>query len=607
MSNAVLARAEVDIAITLRSPFLMQGLKSPLLGVDVTQIRDQLGRPVIPADQVHGLLRDGARLLQAEAKDVLARKAYERLFGPEIENADDAQGKPAKTKADRLWSLACTDLVAATLGAADSGETTRIEIDDVTGAAQTGHLVVVELVAPFGKTVEFNGGATIIAPMGEFGDGLVPALDTAIKLIASVGAMKTVGFGEVVAASVTLRKGPDALSLPAAPANASHPTPRYVRVTFDRPLLVDAEWVADNAFEGAEVIPGGVFKGALAQRLRRGGEAPETSDALSRLRISHAFPEASGGHLGGLYLPLSLVGVEAASGAAVGDALDVPDGKGAIIDGSAPLFVPDWKPSLFEAADEKLGRPEYDPPARITRTHTAIDTTGTARDQMLFSTIARSNLDIEGKTRSWLLRIDAAAVGNAGEADRLVAVLGQGLDGIGKTNARAEFHFDEPAPAPGNAPAVRHVHGRPDHFALVLLTPAILVDPLSVTSVAEQYAAYFAAVCAGAHVVSFYASQRMAGRYAAMRHLPYPAYYPFVLTSPGSVFLLRDTKGAGSLERRLRELLESGLPVPSSMTNAKPLDWKNCPFVPENGFGAFTADYLAEEATAALLQQVTHA
>lgn len=606
MSASAFARADLDIVLTLRSPFMFQGLRSPLLGIDVSHLRDEAGLPIIPGDQVRGVLRASAKLLGREAPAVLSADTLLAVFGPEATDTDD-EVKVKRTKADRLSDLIVTDLVATSLTPWASGETTRIEIDDDLGAAKTGHIVVAELVAPFGDEIAFRGKATLFAPPGRI-TGIVSALSKALRLMPSIGAFKTAGFGEVIAekSSIALNGAATDLSMPALPKPQPATGPLFYRVTFDRPLIVDAEWVADNAFEGAAVIPGAVFKGALAQRLRRGGIDPASLTFLSHLRFAHAFPEAEGGQIGGLALPLSLVAAAKDDKTVLlGDALDVPMGRGALLDKSAALFVPDWKAAFFSAAKAELGLPDDDEPRRIPRTHTAIDEHGAARDQMLFTTIARSHLD-ENKAgrRGWILRVDPAT---SMEGAALLALVEAGLDGIGKTNARATFEAI-PSP-PANAGAVAPMASRPRDFALVLRSPAMIVDPLAGRPIADLYRAYFATVCPEADLASFFAQQRMAGRYAAKHHRPYGGtYYPFVLTEPGSVFLLRAKPSLeGALRQRLESLLASGLPLTALGDAASPLDWRNCPYVPENGFGAFTADYLSKASHAALLGRVEHA
>jgi hypothetical protein len=216
---------------------------------------------------------------------------------------------------------------------------------------------------------------------------------------------------------------------------------------------------------------------------------------------------------------------------------------------------------------------------------------GAAEDQNLYTTIALSHCH-DGRPDqplSFAFSIDIAGVdvNERPRARRLVALLRQGLDGIGRTGARASF---DDLPAAARAPAVAPVRGYDDLFAVVLLTDAVLTDPSRGDRSAEEaYRAYWSAALRDAVLVDFVASQRLAGGYLAFRYRPWRGtYHPFTLTEAGSVFLLRGASADG-----LKRLARTGLPLPR-FADADPLTWETCPFVPQNGFGAFRADHLAD-------------
>lgn len=616
-----------EVVLTVRSPFLFQGLANALMGVDAVQLRDEKGQPIIPADQVRGVLREAVGWVVEAGATALGKKDLEAIFGPALDRgaadrAPDLDRQHREQNRPERSALIFGDLAATSMRRGDgrnfeplpaaAAEWTRVAIDDETGAAKPGHLQIIEQVAPFGAEVEFRGRITAFladAKATEF----KKAVTLALQLIPAIGAFKSAGFGEVIAARSRIGGGERvlALTLPTAPALQNGDTRRTFRVTFDRPLLVDATWVADNAYEGNTIVPGAVIKGALARRLTLAGEDPEGgafAAALSELHISHGFPETEDGRPSGRALPLSLVAVkggneeedQAEATYFVGDALAVPYERGAMIDGKAAWFVPDWKEGMREAAFAVLGRPRWDEPERLPRTHTAIDD-GVAEDEKLFTTIARSTLrpghwSLPGESRGWLLTIDGGRVQDKARLAILFALLEQGLDGIGKTGAHATLTRIGEQPAP----EAQCVHGRADHYAVVIETPALMLDPRQLgASVRQQYETYFKTHL-GADLVNFFASQRLAGRYLATRRRFYgDFYYPFVLTEPGSVFFLRISSADLA---RLSDALRFGLPPIGGK-----IDWKACPFVPANGFGAITADYLSTEAMAALLKRLDHA
>lgn len=610
-------RVELDVSLTVASPFLFRGLAGRLFGLDAAALRDEEGRPIIPADQLRGCLRDAFEDLAAAGTGITGDDILD-LFG---RPSPDERGAGAANVPAR-GGLLVSDLTAKGLDASRPLETTRVEIDDDTGAVDEGKMQVLELAAPFGQDVAFEGTATLFVPVGE--EALWERrLGQAVALISSIGAVKTAGFGEVVAGAVKRRQAARA-SVPAAAAGA--PVRRRYRVTFDRPLLVDAEWVADNAMQGSAIVPGAVFKGALAQALIYAGEMPETgrfSESLANLSIGHAFPEINDTKEPGLLpLPLSLVTVEGkpldGRDDGFGDALLCPDGQGALMrdkDGveRPALFPGDWKEVWFGNASAALGRASVDVPL-IPRTHTAIGHAGVAADQALFTTLARSVRRARSKTdRTWVDRswiVDVACDGSAASLS-LLARFEQGLDGIGKTGAHA--HFESLGDAPDDD--LREIAGHSGEYAVMLVTPAHLLDarrmvtetngiPEWAVPVEAAYCSYWAQALPDAKLESFFARQTYTGGYLARRRRAYgdKHYHPFLLTEAGSVFRLSQVRGA--VLERLRELCRSGLP-PSTVGGAD-ATWRNCPYVRESGYGRIAANHLSGALGMQLMQAVRY-
>jgi hypothetical protein len=544
-------RFEARLRLTLESPFASHGLTAAAWGVDVAQARDADGRVILPGDMIRGNLRQAFLDLGLDVRS---------LFG--VEDGDD-RGR-----------LIIGDLVAET--PESPAILTRIEIDDDTGSVESGALVTVELSHPIGQEVEFTG------PLVVFADdkAVLADIERALRLIPAVGAFKSVGFGIVVKAGVT----PISARSMALPTQIAAWDDRVsLTMTFDRPLLVDADRIADNVFRGRAVIPGAVLKGALAARLSHAGRHG-LEQALSTMVIGHAFPlHQQTEELSHLPLPLSLVTDEA--DATIADLLRaLPRGetRAVLVGGTAPKFRVDWKDEA--KARGLLGlRPDrgftFD-----TRTRTAVDSgTGASAEGQLFSYSAV----VPGNCR-WRAVVDRN--GADPEAFRiLLATLAEGLDGIGKTDARAEISIG-PAPMAPVATA-------DGTWAITLTTPAVLNDPAALRQDADlwaDYSAYWSKVVPGATLLSFFASQRLAGGWQAMRARR-TDYYPWLLTEAGSVFLLRGGDGA-----RIGSLLRTGLPLPSWLAEAT---WRTCSFVPENGFGAFRLDAVDH---ARLAREVAH-
>ena len=600
-------RLTLILTLAVRAPFLFPGLTGLSFGVDAGQMRDEHGNPILPESQVRGLLREALGDLADAAPSVVTREEIENLFG--AASPDNRDGE--EFDQPRRGRALLADLVAPNLPAG-AARTTRIEIDDATGAAATGHLQTIELVAPFGRLVEFTGQMVVSWPR-DTSARIVAAIDRAIRLIPAIGAFKTSGFGAVIE-DRSGAKLDEARPMTVPAAARERPDRCGFAFTLDRSYLVNSHRVADNAFAGSDVIPGGVVKGALAQTLALAageGALAEYEAALSALRLSHAWPEDADGRPGGEPLPLSTVAAKPDTGLCFGDALMLPDHpnetraamRGPRLAGEVALFPVDWKEGWAEAARRASGMADYMPPAALPRTHTAIGERGIAASQQLFSTIARSALcPGHGRhARRFLMTADVSGVPEAERerARRLIALMAGGLDGIGRTGASARFDRWTAGDAP---PMVRPVHGFDDLFAAVLRTDAVMTDPRTRLDARAAYQAYWRDVTGTeAELVDFCATQHLAGGYLATRYRPWGAtYHPFVVTDAGSVFLLR-----GPIRTRLEALTEGGLPLPR-FEGAMPLDWRNCPFTPENGFGAIRANHLATASEFEWSREVEH-
>lgn len=572
-------RVVFDVMLTLRSPFLMRALHGARFGVGAAQLRDEDGTPIMPADQLRGVFRHALReLCAATGGRAIDAALLRRLFGAKSREHDETGEHDRPDRALLIFS----DLRAASLTGGSSGEVTRIAIDDETGAARTGHILVSELVAPMGTEVAFAGTIVGLLADGEV-ETVAAALRKALPLITAIGAAKSAGFGEVLAESSRIAIAADRpLTLPAGGAVA--PARFAFRLTFDRPILVDA-WQADpNMSVGAAIVPGAALKGALARKLMLVGEDPENgpySAALAALVVSHAFPETADGRIAGLPLPLSLVAGKGGDGVVIGDALGLPPGRGAMIAGRAATFQPDWKPAWFAAAREALGHPPFDEPANLARAHVEIGDDRVAVDGALFTLVARSTR-LGGRPRGWCMTLDFTGIDDAAARAVLLGLFRDGLDAIGRTGASATV-ADLPG---GETPAIEPLADCGNRFAVVLRTPAVLTDAAPGTPAQAAYETYWRQTLPAARLVDFFAAQRLAGGYLAMRRRAYgpQRYQPFVLTEPGSVFLLE-----GEIAGDLARLARTGLPVPP--LGGRPVDWRTCPFMPENGFGAIDVGY----------------
>jgi hypothetical protein len=450
---------------------------------------------------------------------------------------------------------------------------------------QRGALQVIELVAPLGEQVELVGTAILYANP-DAAQRWVSLLEKAWALVPAVGSGKSAGFGRVVAQS--LRAKSRSLILPPL-EKTEYPSTVWLDVTFDRRLLVDAQRLSDNVWCGSTIIPGTVLKGALARALELAGEKPAVGplgDALQTIRVSHAFPLDDVGAELDLPIPLSAVRLDGER--CVRDVLLVRPGAVPLgANGELPAYQGDWK-----GRGEAGALPQASEITASPRLHTQIGENYTAADGDLYGDIGLSPwLDPgQGIKRRWRLRIDRCEADQDWYARFLDLLLKRGLDGIGKTGASAKIVRVETV----SAPSVQPVAPDTQLWAVTLITPTMMLPQTELPDDAEAlkraYADYWSkALGEACHLRRFFATHRLAGGYIGIRRRHFGAgqYRPFVLTEPGSVFLL-----AGNLEQRLQRLMGQGLPAHGATRQ----DWRTCSFLPENGFGDFRLNLIDHRA-----------
>lgn len=549
----------LDVTVAVRSPFLFRGLAPATLGVDASALRvGDDGPAVIPGDHLRGHLRAAFCTLAREASGSgVDEDLIVRLLGrPSPDGSDDAPERGC---------LLFGDLVAKETKPASF--VTRVEIDDDTGSVKKGALQTVELVAPPGAVVPFQGRLVAFRDGGG-GKDLAAILTKALALVPAMGGIKSAGFGEILHDECAIVVGEEKDLVAAAPA--SSPGDRLAfDIEFDRPILVDADHVAHNILRGGDIVPGGAIKGALARSFAEAGEKPEGDVALTKVMIGHAFPLTDAGQVANRPLPLSLV----VAGGELRDAAGHWGKEAFLVGGKVPAFATDWKDEDRALARKAWEAERIDIPG-LPRGRTAIDADGVAAEHALFVTVARATAG-----RRWRFTVERNGIDER-KFGRLVETLKLGLHGIGRTDAGFLAVKWEAAALPAIEPL-------PDDIWPILLeTPAVMTDPAQAGSLEDQYKSYFTAEAkAAVDVVAHFSARRIAGRYAAFRHRAYGTgvYRPFEVTEAGSLFLLK-----GVAKETVETWCRSGLNA--RLAGGKELDWKNCPFVAGNGYGAISVN-----------------
>lgn len=260
-----------------------------------------------------------------------------------------------------------------------------------------------------------------------------------------------------------------------------------------------------------------------------------------------------------------------------------------LIHGYAPAFQIDWKKE-WSAANKRFGWPILD---RELRVRTAMDPIKrrSKAEQLFGYEMVRPG----GAT--WLAQVDLSRLhGHKGKvAAQLKALLKQGLRGLGKTKASADVDSDCSF-APKLESNAEAQHGL---WVVVLQTPALLCSPEALRGAHTTDALRMAYDMVWQEMsgnqlklVRLFAAQEMAGGdYLHNRFQNDKPYYPFVLTSAGSVFVLQPAADVQEkhAEEKVRSWLTQGLPLPDWVEkkygDGKSPLWQRCPFLPEHGFG----------------------
>lgn len=600
----------LQFTVCLKSPFIMAGIEHAAAGVDTPALRDELKRPIIPADHLKGLLRQAASELPPPA---LTSLSLHSLFGS-ASPENHAGADPFAPARGRILfgDLAAEEYVNPGAGQRSQIEEynkkplsertiTRIKIDDETGTAEDGMLQEVELAAPLAAKTYFTGKAIFHGTRDE-ADELCPLLNAALKLVPFFGGQRSAGYGEHVEddSAVALAGGGPVIAPKKLP-----PPPRarmQIDASFDRPFLVDAERLGGNIFVGRTIIPGGVIKGALADMLVAGGIDPRTGDmktVLSEIRISHAFPLDKDDCALDRALPLSATLIRKGEATIFRCGLSAARDMIGLIDNQCADFQADWKGVDFAKFSGHVGRPNgsYAIP-RFARGHTRIDPLmGAANDEDLFVEVARGALLDGGDTRKFRFQVDFGDHVNTPEAAMIWAILSSQLDGVGKNRAVFTMSGSKQLPEPReniNSPTCR--------WRVLLETPAALFDPDSGEApddngvplgIKEQLKLYIKEVIPEAILDRAFLRYRRAGGYPGLRFRNGGGYRPIILFDAGSCFSIsceqRDKDKVGVL---LATLERTGLPSMrwEQQVLVPAQDWLSNPYVPENGYGEISVE-----------------
>ena len=580
----------LSVKLELLAPWLVHGNDPGRLGLDAVQLLNADGRRVLPGTLLVGRIRDTWVALRERGLTTVVPKP-ETWFGQEQAKLS---GPTARVHVD--------DLVEQSEGALHKLEvSTRLQFNTLAGAGADGLLLAIEQREPAGTRITFSGlwHAWLTADEAAY---LPHALAQGLRWHSQMGAMRNIGFGEVLA--VEVQATPVAVRVPVAdwpmPTPGAGPAALHAELTLDfgsRPIAVANRQINGNLFESGELVPGATIKAALARTLLKHLGTTALPDWFNALRITHALP--SGTALRPLPLSMSL-GFDGQD--RLHDLAGLPESAPRGDDGEALRFQPDWKPADWARAGTKQPRGAL---RRHLRVRTAIES-GQAKRESLFAyncVLADPNLGTPDEPLTvWRATLDLPADHASDEARALLAqALGSGLPlgPIGKTDAFANTVIKSVTPP--CTPTL--AQGAAVHLMLVsdaLLCPTAWLlghtsaTPLDLTAICQRAFSEIAAAtlpkepeaAAALGLTQLFSRQRMAGgQYLQGRFMqPGQAYLPYLLFEAGSVFVFNVAHQALAA-RLLGHWCQHGLPIGASTAARHGGDWRRNPYLPQNGYG----------------------
>ncbi|MDQ1261071.1 MAG: hypothetical protein QG575_252 [Euryarchaeota archaeon] len=586
------------ISLVILGPFLTAATGPDCYGVDKSAHRDHLGRLVIPASHLKGKLRSSLEELESFF-DPVDQFDLKELFGTKSE---EGSFEPLTA------TLHFGDL-ASSVNPGNDMTRTRVTINRISQTAKQNLLREVEDPFPSGTEICFNGEVTFRAPDLGAATRLAGFLRLGLKWLPTMGAEKGVGFGRLKSVQVS---APSEVRASAIPALSGTSNALHLRITAHEPLLAGGiKSRRTNFVSSRRELSGGLIKGALAAELNKAhGVIPVTKpldagcsadfpglDSLIRnfsaIRVTHALPTLVGGKRP-VRLPLSAV----EHNGSMGDVALSREATPLVNCCDSPAYQGDAK-----NLERYIGLAE---PAELFITRSEINDVSqrTAEGQLFtYQFYAPYTNEMQPRPIEWVCNVNFDSISEPAERaatrQQFVTAVYQHMHRLGKLGRSVTITAKD-----GLAVPAEHSHNLiEDGLVLVTLqSNAIMLDPADVRSLPlgmdlhELYAAYWQDLSEGSlKLDDFFAHQGFEGGYLYHRYLGaaerdyHPnRYRPYYLTLDGSLFKLRvvDKEKAIVL---LNRWLTCGLQLPKWALDEygqynRPV-WKNCPFVPENGYG----------------------
>jgi len=573
----MMVRASAKIELGIRGPFICSATAPAGWGLDATFDRDYLGRPYIDRSHIKGKLREALTEIDTDSRKI------KDWFGDEGGLVNGSilltDFRLANKELEKNLKDISSDLIH------------RIRMDEERGVAADNALMMFEELIKVNDVSKWEGTIAFFAEDEQKAKIILNEIVAGLKWISAFGAEKGVGFGKLCNVipgelkSIPFKKGSSVSSI-------QNPLRFSLVITTEEPLMLGDVKIKDNFQKSRDYIYGSAIKAALAQAMNTvcGVKRPaathidsanksvaETWPLLtkyfSQVRFTHAFPSLE--RKRPRIIPFSVVKADKHYDVALNK-------KARTINGIAPTFQTDWKDSDFP------GDFGWVCPRKFAKTRTAIDKdTRQAKEGSMFTYQYVCPLDSYGKRIVWISDVCLDGVCLESE-ENLEQLSGELLDALyhleflGKRANRVKVQAKDKLPA-------FIIDSKPEKGKRAIITlqsDALMINPngfkqdQTSEKLREGYEAYFKDIFGeDCTLYNFFAMQKMLGGYLQRRRNDNAGYYPYFLTTAGSVFVLD-----GADYKKLQKALTTGLPLPS-WAGTGPEAWRTCPFVPENGFG----------------------
>lgn len=570
------------VRLTLEGPVMTQSTTQGTWGVDAMMAKSE-GHYYLPGTLIKGLLGEAWQQLGCgDSTFAQARKTWLGVGSDKRQKEKEPEKKEQRDEPAR-GMLFFEDLIDSKPPADDARTLFRIEIDPERSSVRHGHYMVAEAPYKRGQRVAFEGTLWALGRDRADLEDVRKRVQTALRWIRAAGSERTIGFGQVSAEECDTIQALDWREDTGERSEQAF----ELELEFERPVCFAKRRVAGNLFESEEWITGAALKGALAMLLDLKRDWwPELRDNLHAIRFTHALPGPTD-EKRATYPPESLVM------GADDEVVDAIEWKEAPLDRSKLTFRLDWKkePKKF------WERYRWKKPERELRVRTAIEgDQRKAKDENLFAYRMMVPKDVVWRARVHFEGVEETERPKV--AGQMAEALKHGLFAMGKTKAHAKV-------APVKAWAADSPEIKGTRVAIMLQTAALLcvpdrcLAPNRETGSTDrekmwmEYKAVWQDLSAGALALEnyFHRQSLAGGDYMRNRFQHGKTYKPYLLTEPGSVFML-EVRDPVRAKDCLAQWNTRGLPLTPQVRRFYDLGgvaekdlWQHCPFLPENGFG----------------------